>query len=80
MTEKTFIQIDNEVIEAKDELLDYIDSWKLDLNQTIQEQLLIQKAKEASRKSAIEKLTALGLTKQEVLDLLGITLDTPESE
>jgi hypothetical protein len=80
MTEKTFIQIDDEVIEAKGEVLAYIDSWKSDLNQTIQEQLLIQKAKEASRKSAIEKLTTLGLTEQEVLDLLGITVDAPEAE
>jgi hypothetical protein len=77
MADTVFIQIDGEVIEAKDDSLEYVKAWKSDLEKEAAEQDAIQQAKEASKKSAIEKLTALGLTEQEVYDLLGITPDEP---
>jgi hypothetical protein len=80
MTDKIFIQIDTKVKEAKDDSLAYLESWKSDLEKAAAEELLQKQAKEASKKSAIEKLTALGLTEQEVYDLLGITPDKPETE
>jgi uncharacterized UBP type Zn finger protein len=80
MSEKVFIQIDTEVKEAKDDSLAYLESWKSDLEKAAAEELLQKQAKEASKKSAIEKLTALGLTEQEVYDLLGITTDNYQAE
>jgi len=80
MTDKVFIQIDTKVKEAKDDSLAYLESWKSDLEKAAAEQLAKDQAKEASKKSAIEKLTALGLTEQEVFDLLGITPEKPEAE
>jgi DNA-directed RNA polymerase subunit F len=76
MTEKVMIQINNEVVEAKGETLEYIESWKTDLDQAAAKQATQEAAKKASKASAIVKLTALGLTEQEVFDLLDITPDT----
>jgi uncharacterized membrane-anchored protein len=80
MTDKVFIQIDTKVKEAKDDSLAYLEAWKSDLEKAAAEELLQKQAKEASKKSAIEKLTALGLTEKEVYDLLGITPDKSETE
>jgi hypothetical protein len=80
MSEKVFIQIDTKVKEAKEDSLAYLESWKSDLEKAAAEELLQKQAKQASKKSAIEKLTALGLTEQEVYDLLGITPSKPETE
>lgn len=77
MADKVFIQINGEVVEAKDEKLVYVQSWKSELEKIAAEQLAQDQAKEASKKSAIEKLTALGLTEQEVFGLLGLTPDEP---
>ena len=76
MTEKVMIQIDNEVVEAKGQTLEYIESWKADLDQAAADQATQEAAKKASKASAIVKLTSLGLTEQEVFDLLDITPDT----
>ena len=75
MTEKVIIQIDNQVVEAKGQTLEYIESWKTDLEQAAAEQATQEAAKKASKALAIVKLTALGLTEQEVFDLLDITPD-----
>jgi hypothetical protein len=75
MTDKTMIQIANEVVEAKDEMLDYVEAWKTDLANASAQKLAEDLARQASKNSAIQKLTALGLTEQEVYDLLGITPD-----
>jgi hypothetical protein len=79
MTEKVMIQIGDKVIEAKEDKLAYIEAWKADLDKAAAEQAAQEAAKKASKQSAIEKLTALGLTEQEVFDLLGITPE-PEKE
>lgn len=80
MSEKIMIQIANKVIEAKEDTLGYLEAWKSDLEKASAEQLAQEQAKEASKKSAIQKLTALGLTKQEVYDLLDLTPEKPETE
>jgi len=73
MTEKVMIQVGDKVIEAKAEKLAYIESWRADLQEAALEQAAQEASKKASKESAIEKLTALGLTEQEVFDLIGIT-------
>jgi hypothetical protein len=75
MTEQFFIQIDNEVVEAKGDKLAYIQAWKADLETFNTAQTAAKQIREESKNSAIAKLTALGLTEQEVFDLLGITPD-----
>jgi DNA-binding transcriptional regulator YhcF (GntR family) len=80
MADKVFIQIEGELVEAKDDSLKYVKAWKSDLEKAAAEHLAREQAKEASKKSAIEKLTALGLTEQEVYDLLGVTPVKSETE
>jgi hypothetical protein len=70
---KLFVQIDGVVVEADGEQLKYIESWIADIEAENAKALTEKLAKEESKKSAIAKLTALGLTEQEVFDLLGIT-------
>jgi hypothetical protein len=68
MSEKVFIQINDEVIEAKGEVLEYVEAWRADLPKPAeieQEEL----AKLAARESALAKLAALGLTEAEIAAL-----------
>jgi hypothetical protein len=69
---KLFVQIDDVVLEADDEKVAYLESWIADIESENARALSERTAKEESKKSAIAKLTALGLTEQEVFDLLGI--------
>jgi hypothetical protein len=80
MAEKVFIQIDNVVKEAKGESLVYVQEWQAQENEAIKNQLATESARKAERESAIEKLTAIGLTKSEVLALLGIDEIEPISK
>jgi hypothetical protein len=80
MTDKVFIQFDSKIKEAKEENLSYLESWRLDLETLVAEEDSKKKAVLDSKKSAIEKLTSLGLTQQEVFGLLGISPDEPEAE
>lgn len=66
MSEKVFIQQENEVIEAKGETLDYILSWKAEAESTQATLQAEQDAKIAARQSALAKLAALGLTEEEI--------------
>jgi hypothetical protein len=66
MSEKVFIQQENEVIEAKGETLDYILSWKAEAESTQEALHAEQDAKIAARQSALAKLAALGLTEEEI--------------
>jgi hypothetical protein len=69
MSEKVFIQIDNEVIEAKGETLAYIQTWQADSQRESAESEQERLVKEAARKSALAKLAALGLTEAEIAAL-----------
>jgi hypothetical protein len=80
MVEKVFIQIDNVVKEARGESLVYVQAWQAQQNEAIKNQLATESARKAERESAIEKLTAIGLTKSEVLALLGIDEIEPISK
>lgn len=80
MTDTIKVQINSKVVEAKDEMLDYLEAWKSDLETAEAEKLAQDLAKQASKNSAIQKLTALGLTQQEIFDLLGVTPETTETE
>jgi hypothetical protein len=80
MADKVFIQVEGEVLEAKEDSLKYVKAWKSDLEKQVAEDLALKLAQEASKKSAIAKLTALGLTEQEVYNLLGMTPDKSETE
>jgi hypothetical protein len=80
MTDKVFIQVGNKVVEAKQDNLAYVEAWRLDLDTFASEQAAKKQAILDSKNSAIEKLTALGLTQQEVFDLLGIVPEEPEEK
>ena len=73
MTEKVFIQVDNKIKEAKGENLAYLEAWQADANELLATQLEIEATQKANKLSALNKLTALGLTQSEVFALLGIT-------
>ena len=66
MTEKIFIQVDNEVVEAKGEVLNYIESWKAEFPEDSFDSEEKQEEKRAARESALAKLAALGLTEEEI--------------
>lgn len=74
-----FIQIDDQVKEAKGEALAYLEAWQAEANQALALELEAQIALQEQRSSAIEKLTKLGLTEAEVLALLGITETEPST-
>ncbi len=68
--DKIFIQTDNKKIEAKGEVLEQI---LKDQAEALEAQRLIeaeQQAKEAARASAMNKLSALGLTDEEISALI----------
>jgi predicted Zn-dependent peptidase len=62
MTEKIYVQINGERIEATGELLDQILKDRADW----EAQQLAEQARLASRQSALAKLAALGLTQDEI--------------
>ena len=70
-TNKTFIQIDNEIVELKD---DKLKIFELDRKQMQDAQALLEaeyKAKQDARESAIKKLADIaGLTKEELASIL----------
>jgi hypothetical protein len=65
MTEKIFVQVDNEVMEATGKVLDQILKDRAEAE--LQEQAKL--AKIAARNSALAKLAALGLTEEEIAAL-----------
>jgi hypothetical protein len=69
MSDKIFIQIEQEVIEATGQNLEYIQSWQSEFpaSSFVTEETLL--AKEEARASALSKLAALGLTKEEIAAL-----------
>jgi predicted Zn-dependent peptidase len=62
MTEKIYVQINGERIEATGEILEQILKDQADW----EAQQLVEQAKAASRQSALAKLAALGLTQDEI--------------
>jgi len=62
MTEKIYVQINNERIEATGSVLEQILKDRADW----EAQQLVEQAKLASRQSALAKLAALGLTQDEI--------------
>jgi hypothetical protein len=65
MSEKLFIQVGNDKIEADKETLDYIKAWQDDVKVHEAE----QEARKLARESAFAKLAALGLTEEEIAAL-----------
>ena len=65
MTEKIFVQVDNEVMEATGEVLQQILKDRADAEL---EALALEERK-ATRQSALAKLAALGLTEEEIAAL-----------
>ena len=65
MTEKIFVQVDNEVMEATGEVLEQILKDRADAEL---EALALEERK-AIRQSALAKLAALGLTEKEIAAL-----------
>lgn len=65
MTEKIFVQVDNEVMEATGEVLEQILKDRADAEL---EALALEERK-ATRQSALAKLAALGLTEEEIAAL-----------
>jgi predicted Zn-dependent peptidase len=62
MTEKIYVQINGERIEATGEVLEQILKDRADW----EAQQLVEQEKAASRQSALAKLAALGLTQDEI--------------
>ena len=69
MAEKVFIQINDEVIEAKGEALAYVESWRAEYPDDSFDTEEKQLARQAARESALAKLAALGLTEAEIAAL-----------
>jgi DNA-binding NarL/FixJ family response regulator len=69
MSEKIYVQIDNEKIEATGEILDYVLESQLEAKKTEEDKLAEIQAKADSRTSALAKLAALGLTEEEIAAL-----------
>jgi hypothetical protein len=65
MSDKIFIQIGDETMQADQEIIDYIKSWESDVKAADAE----FEAKKAARSSALEKLAGLGLTEEEIAAL-----------
>jgi predicted Zn-dependent peptidase len=65
MTEKIYVQINGERIEATGEVLDQILKDRADW----EAQQLVEQARVAARQSALAKLAALGLTEDEIAAL-----------
>jgi hypothetical protein len=69
MTDKIFIQIDNERIEATGQALEYVLKSQADIQKQVADEQAKREAKEASRTAALAKLKALGLTEAEIAAL-----------
>lgn len=70
MTDKIYIQIADKKVEAKGEQLEYILAWRADIQEKNRLIEAEQLAKEAARKSAMDKLAKLGLTEEEIAALV----------
>jgi regulator of protease activity HflC (stomatin/prohibitin superfamily) len=70
MTEKLYIQVGTEKQEAKGEQLDYLLQAQADAKQTQLKIEAEQEAKQIARESALEKLSSLGLTEDEIAALI----------
>lgn len=70
MSDKIYIGIDGKRIEAKGEQLDYLLSMQADAQADVSRIEAEQLAKEAARKSAMDKLAKLGLTEEEIAALV----------
>jgi hypothetical protein len=62
MSDKVFIQVGNDRIEADQQMLNYLEAWKNDVEALEAE----QEARKLARQSALAKLAALGLTEAEI--------------
>jgi len=70
MSDKIYIGIDGKRIEAKGEQLDYILQAQAEMQEAEKLFEAEQQAKEAARASAMNKLSALGLTDEEISALI----------
>jgi DNA-binding NarL/FixJ family response regulator len=66
MTDKIYIQVGNERIEAKDEQLAYILETQKDLQSELEKKESELSEKTTARQSALLKLKKLGLTEEEI--------------
>jgi hypothetical protein len=71
MSDKIYIGIDGKKIEAKGEQLEYLLSWKAEIEEQTRLIEAAEKEKAEKKESATNKLKALGLTDAEVEALLG---------
>lgn len=72
MSEKIYVQVDGEKIEATGEQLDYIVSAMAETQAELQADLARKEAIETAKASAIAKLQELGLTVEEVKAAFGL--------
>jgi wobble nucleotide-excising tRNase len=70
MSDKIYIGIDDKRIEAKGEQLDYILQAQAEATEQARLIEAEQQAKEAAKASAMNKLSALGLTDEEISALI----------
>jgi DNA-binding NarL/FixJ family response regulator len=66
MTEKVYIQIDNEITEAKGKDLEAILEIQSEIQQKLASEESEKEAKASARESALAKLAKLGLTQAEI--------------
>jgi hypothetical protein len=69
MTEKIYIQVDNEVIEVTGKELEKILATQSQMQQILTLEQTEKNAKNAARESALAKLEELGLTEEEIAAL-----------
>lgn len=75
MTEKIFIGIDDNKIEAKGEQLEYVLQAQADGQAEMERITATELAKKAAKESMVNKLEALGFTPDEVRMALGLSND-----
>jgi hypothetical protein len=66
MTDRVYIQIDNERIEATGDALDYVLQSQAKIQKQITDEEAERKTKALARESALAKLAKLGLTQAEI--------------
>jgi hypothetical protein len=66
MAEKVYIQIDNEISEAKGKDLEAILALQSEIQQKLAQEESEKEAKASARQSALAKLAAIGLTEAEI--------------
>jgi hypothetical protein len=71
MLNKIYLQKDGKKVEAKNEELEYILSWQLEVEEAQRLLEAEQTAKAEAKASAMAKLAALGLNEEEVQAIIG---------